>query len=85
MNAQLRIFSSEIFTLHLTCAKPQSQFSKWHVQMTLYTYFKKKTGNSLLPDVKGQLSTVVPSSYISEANKKVSEAGEKGSLYEAHS
>ena len=45
----------------------------------LYTYFKKKTGNPLLPDVKGQLSTVVPSSYIScsEANKEVSEATKK--------
>ena len=45
--------------------------------MMLYTYFKKKTGNPLLPDVKGQLSTVVPSSYISEANKEVSEATKK--------
>ena len=46
--------------------------------MALYAYFKKKTGNSagnhLLPDEKGALSKVVPSSYISEANKEVSAA-----------
>ena len=39
--------------------------------MALYNYFKKKE-NPALPDDKGQLSKVVPSSYIREANKEVS-------------
>ena len=45
--------------------------------MALYRYFKKTSGNEagnpLLPDEKGPLSKLVPSSsYISEANKEVS-------------
>ena len=45
--------------------------------MSLYTYFKKKTGDPTsnhLPDEKGTLSKIVPTSYISEANKEVSAA-----------
>ena len=45
--------------------------------MPLYTYFKKKTGDPTsnhLPDVKGTLSKIVPTSYIIEANKEVSAA-----------
>ena len=40
--------------------------------MALYEYFKKKA-NFTLPDKKGQLSKVVPSSYIAAAHKEVSQ------------
>jgi len=42
------------------------------IAMVLYQYFKKES-NSMLPDEKGKLSKIVPSSYISAANKKVSQ------------
>ena len=42
------------------------------IAMVLYQYFKKES-NSMLPDEKGKLSKIVPSSYISTANKEVSQ------------
>ena len=47
--------------------------------MALYQYFKMKS-NSTLPDKKGQLSKVVPSSYIRTANKEVSQLTTTASL-----
>ena len=60
--------------LHIHVCKAFEFFE--HVTMALYRYFKKTSGNEagnhLLPDEKGPLSKLVPSSYISEANKEVS-------------
>ena len=42
------------------------------IVMVLYQYYKKKS-NCTLPDEKGKLSKIVPSSFISAANKEVSQ------------
>ena len=44
------------------------------MSMALYAYFKKKENKSIdplpvLPDANGPLTKVIPSSYITEANK----------------
>ena len=46
------------------------------MSMALYAYFKKKENKSIDPlpvllDANGPLTKVIPSSYITEANKEV--------------
>ena len=63
------------------------------MSMALYAYFKKKENKSIdplpvLPDANGPLIKVIPSSYITKANKEViatkQPVGEKGPLFKAH-
>ena len=57
-----------------TFAKPLNFLSSWQWRYTGISRKKSgnEAGNPLLPDEKGPLSKLVPSSYISEANKEVS-------------
>ena len=63
------------------------------MSMALYAYFKKKENKSIdplpvLPDANGPLTKVIPSSYITEANKEViatnSQLEKRGLYFKAH-